>query len=30
MLVTLTADAEFDTPPVLKTCAERLGADPNR
>jgi protein SCO1/2 len=29
-LVTLTTDPEFDTPPVLKTYAERFGADPNR
>jgi len=29
-LVTLTTDAEFDTPPVLKAYAERFGADTNR
>jgi cytochrome oxidase Cu insertion factor (SCO1/SenC/PrrC family) len=29
-LVTLTTDADFDTPPVLKTYAERFGADPHR
>src|ERR1035437_4345469 len=29
-LVTLTTDADFDTPPVLKAYAERFGADPNR
>jgi cytochrome oxidase Cu insertion factor (SCO1/SenC/PrrC family) len=29
-LVTLTTDADFDTPPVLKTYAERFGADPRR
>jgi protein SCO1/2 len=29
-LVTLTTDAGFDTPPVLKTYAERFGADPQR
>src|ERR1035437_1580216 len=29
-LVTLTTDAEFDTPPVLKAYAERFGADPRR
>lgn len=29
-LVTLTTDADFDTPPVLKTYAERFGADPQR
>jgi protein SCO1/2 len=29
-LVTLTTDADFDTPPVLKTYADRFGADPNR
>jgi protein SCO1 len=29
-LVTLTTDAEFDTPPVLKVYAERFGADTNR
>lgn len=29
-LVTLTTDPAFDTPPVLKTYAERFGADPNR
>ncbi len=27
-LVTLTTDADFDTPPVLKAYAERFGADP--
>ena len=30
MHVTLTTDADFDTPPVLKTYADRFGADPNR
>jgi protein SCO1/2 len=29
-LVTLTTDADFDTPPVLKTYAERFQADTNR
>lgn len=29
-LVSLTTDAEFDTPPVLKTYAQRFGADFNR
>jgi protein SCO1 len=29
-LVTLTTDAEFDTPPVLARYAERFGADTNR
>jgi protein SCO1/2 len=29
-LVTLTTDADFDTPPVLKAYAERFGADLNR
>jgi len=29
-LVTLTTDPEFDTPAVLKTYAERFGADPDR
>jgi protein SCO1/2 len=29
-LVTLTTDPDFDTPPVLKTYAERFGADPGR
>ena len=29
-LVTLTTDADFDTPPVLKVYAERFGADLNR
>ena len=29
-LVTLTTDADFDTPPVLRVYAERFGADPNR
>ena len=29
-LVTLTTDADFDTPPVLKVYAERFGADTNR
>ena len=29
-LVTLTTDADFDTPAVLKTYAERFGADTNR
>jgi len=29
-LVTLTTDADFDTAPVLKTYAERFGADPRR
>jgi protein SCO1/2 len=29
-LVTLTTDAEFDTPPVLRVYAERFGADTNR
>ena len=29
-LVTLTTDADFDTPPVLKAYAERFGADPRR
>ena len=29
-LVTLTTDPDFDTPPVLKTYAERFGADPKR
>ena len=29
-LVTLTTDADFDTPPVLKAYAERFGADPQR
>ena len=29
-LVTLTTDADFDTPPVLKLYAERFGADTNR
>ena len=29
-LVTLTTDPDFDTPPVLKTYAERFGADTNR
>lgn len=29
-LVTLTTDADFDTPPVLKAYAEKVGADPQR
>jgi cytochrome oxidase Cu insertion factor (SCO1/SenC/PrrC family) len=29
-LVTLTTDADFDTPPVMKTYAERFQADPRR
>ena len=29
-LVTLTTDADFDTPPVLRAYAERFGADTNR
>jgi cytochrome oxidase Cu insertion factor (SCO1/SenC/PrrC family) len=29
-LVTLTTDADFDTPPVLKAYAERFAADPRR
>jgi protein SCO1/2 len=29
-LVTLTTDPDFDTPSVLKTYAERFGADPGR
>ena len=29
-LVTLTTDADFDTPPVLRTYAERFQADSNR
>jgi protein SCO1/2 len=29
-LVSLTTDAEFDTPPVLKSYAQRFGADFNR
>jgi protein SCO1 len=29
-LVTLTTDPDFDTPPVLRTYAERFGADANR
>jgi cytochrome oxidase Cu insertion factor (SCO1/SenC/PrrC family) len=29
-LVTLTTDADFDTPPVMKAYAERFGADLNR
>jgi protein SCO1 len=29
-LVTLTTDPSYDTPPVLKTYAERFGADPAR
>lgn len=29
-LVSLTTDPEFDTPPVLKTYAQRFGADFNR
>ena len=29
-LVTLTTDADFDTPPVLKAYAERFEADPRR
>ena len=29
-LVTLTTDADFDTPPVLKAYAERFQADPQR
>jgi len=29
-LISLTTDAGFDTPPVLKTYAERFGADFNR
>lgn len=29
-LVTLTTDPVFDTPPVLKAYAERIGAEPNR
>jgi protein SCO1 len=29
-LVSLTTDADFDTPPVLKAYAERFGADPRR
>ncbi|HWX23085.1 MAG TPA: SCO family protein [Candidatus Binatia bacterium] len=29
-LVTLTTDPDFDTPPVLKTYAERFGADASR
>jgi protein SCO1 len=30
LLVTLTTDPDFDTPPVLKAYAERFGADSNR
>ena len=30
VLISLTTDADFDTPPVLKTYAERFGADFNR
>jgi len=30
MLVTLTTDPDFDTPSVLKTYAQRFGADSNR
>jgi protein SCO1 len=29
-LVTLTTDADFDSPPVLKAYAEKFGADTNR
>jgi protein SCO1/2 len=29
-LVSLTTDPDYDTPPILKTYAERFGADPNR
>lgn len=29
-LVSLTADPEYDTSPILKRYAERFGADPNR
>jgi len=29
-LVTLTTDADFDTPPVLKAYADKFGADTNR
>lgn len=29
-LITLTTDPEFDTPAVLRTYAERFGADPRR
>jgi len=29
-LVTLTTDPDFDTPPVLKTYAQRFGAEGNR
>ncbi|HEY5911545.1 MAG TPA: SCO family protein [Verrucomicrobiae bacterium] len=29
-LVTLTTDPDFDTPPILKSYAERFGADTNR
>ena len=29
-LVTLTTDADFDTPPLLKAYAEKFGADTNR
>ena len=29
-LVTLTTDADFDTPPVLKAYADKFGADPKR
>jgi protein SCO1/2 len=29
-LISLTTDADFDTPPVLKAYAERFAADPNR
>jgi cytochrome oxidase Cu insertion factor (SCO1/SenC/PrrC family) len=30
MLVTLTTDADFDTPAVLKAYSEKFGADPKR
>jgi len=30
LLVSLTTDAEFDTPPVLKAYAEKFGADSTR
>ncbi|HEX4341993.1 MAG TPA: SCO family protein, partial [Verrucomicrobiae bacterium] len=29
-LISLTTDADFDTPPVLQKYAERFGADSNR
>jgi protein SCO1/2 len=29
-LISFTSDPEYDMPPVLKTYAERFGADPNR